>query len=145
MFSKIIYEKTFPKDPILEALKQQESADLFNEEQAQYPSFLSMMLCRELQTTYIPRPYRIRNRKRFINAVIALSDFYEIDLTVMQSRGLISATFYFDICAGMHNLNNIMGMADEFEFLTNVREHDICMTLNYYTHKIIRNGITISP
>ena len=39
MFSKIIYEKTFPEDPILEALKQQESADLFNEEQAQYPSF----------------------------------------------------------------------------------------------------------
>ena len=129
MFSKLIYEKTFPKDPILEALEQQQSADTFNEEQAKFPSFLSMMLYRELQTTYIRRPYKIRKRKQFIDAAIVLSDFYKIDLSIRQSKGMISATFYFDICAGMHNLNKVMGLADEFEFLTNINGHDICMSL----------------
>ena len=145
MFSKLIYEKVYPKDPVLEAILKQQSADSFNDEQAQYPSFLSMMLCRELQTTYIPRPYRIRNRKRFIKAAIALSEFYKMDLTIMQSKGLITATFYFDIGAGMHNLNKVMGMADEFDFMTNIHGHDIGMSLNYYTHKIVRNGIVVSP
>ena len=145
MFSKTIYQKTFPKDPFLEALEQQQAADDFNEEQANFPSFRQMMLFRELQTSYIRRPYRIRNQQKFIDAVIALSDFYKIDLTIQQFKGMVSATFYFDACAGMHNLNKVMGMADEFEFLTNIHGHEICMTLNYYTHTIIRNGITISP
>lgn len=145
MFSQVIYEKSFPKDPVLETLQKQEAADSFNEQQGKHPSFLAMMENLERNTTYIPRAYRLRNHKRFIDAAIALSEFYEIDLTIMQSNGLISATFYFDSCAAMHNLNKVMGMADEFEFLTNIHGHDICMTLNYYTHKIIRNGVVISP
>ena len=145
MFSQVIYEKQFPKDPVLEALLKQQAADEYNAQQSQYPSFRAMLADLERHTTYIPRPYRLKNRKRFINAAIALSDRYEIDISIMQSRGVISATFYFDPCAGIHNLNNIMGMADEFEFLTNIHGYEICMTLNYYTHKIIRNGIVISP
>lgn len=145
MFSKLIYEKVYSKNPVLEAVLKQQSANSFNEEQAQYPSFLSMMLCRELQTTYIPRPCRIKNRKHFINAAIALSEFYEIDLTITQFKGLICATFYFDACACMQNLHKVMGMADEFDFMTNIHGHDIGMSLNYYTHKIVRNGIVVSP
>ena len=145
MFSKIIYEKSFPPDPVLEALLKQQSADLYNEEQANFPSFQAMLEERERHTTYIRRPYRIRNRKRFINAAIVLSDFYEIDLTITQCKGIIMATFYFDACAAMANLNNIMGMADEFGFMTNIHGHDICLTLNYYTHRIFHNGILTSP
>lgn len=145
MFAQIIYEKTFPKDPALEALQKQQAAVSFHEQQGKFPSFPDMMADLERKTTYIPRPYRIRRRKRFIHAAIALANFYGIDLTVTQSKGLISATFYFDACAGMQNLSNLMGMADEFEFLTNIHGCDICMTLNYYTHKIIRNRIVISP
>ena len=145
MFSKIIYEKTFPKDPVLEALLKRPSDDFSNEKQAEFDSFLAMLKERARHTTYIPRPYRIKNRKRFINAAIALSDLYAIDLTITQCKGITMATFYFDACAAMVNLNNIMGMADEFDFMTNIHGHDICLTLNYYTHRIVHNGITTSP
>ena len=145
MCSTIIYERVFPKDPVLEELEQQRSADAFNAQQAQYPSFSDMMADVARNTAYIPRPYRIRCRKRFINAAIAFSDFYKIDLTVTQNPGMVSATFYFDPCAGIRDPNHIMGMADEFEFLTNIHGHEICMTLNYYTHKVTRRGIVISP
>ena len=145
MMPNVIYEKHFPKDPVLEELSKRQYADEFNEQQAKYPSFSEMIADLERNTTYTPRPYRIRHRNRFIQAAIALSDFYEIDLCITQNTGMISATFYFDPCTAMHNLNNIMGIADEFEFLTSIHGHEICMTLNYYTHKIVRRGITISP
>ena len=145
MFSNVIYEKSFSKDPIQEALQKQQSADIFNNEQAKYTSFHDMLLSRELQTIYIRRPYKMEKRKKFINAAIAFSDLHQIDLTIHQSKGLISATFCFNACAGVRNLGKLMGMADEFEFLTNIHGHDLCMTLHYYTHSIIRNGITISP
>ena len=145
MFSKTVYEKTFPKDPALIALEKQRSADLFNRRQAQYPSFHLMLLDEELRTTYIPRPYKIRKRKRFIDAAIALSDHHQIDLTIVQSKGLVMATFYFDMDVHIQNLSKVMGMADEFTFLTNIRSHHICMTLHYYTHQIIRDGIVLSP
>ena len=138
MTTKTIYEKTFPKDPILEELAQWRRADAFNDYQGQFSSFQEMLRDIENNTIYIPRPYKIRNRKRFIKAAIAFSDLYEIDLVIMQSKGHILATYSFDICTGIRDLCKVMHMADEFDFFPDMNGHKICMTLNYYTHNIIR-------
>lgn len=72
MMPNVIYEKHFPKDPVLEELSKRQYADEFNEQQVKYPSFSEMIADLERRTTYTPRPYRIRHRNRFIQAAIVV-------------------------------------------------------------------------
>lgn len=137
MPAKVIYEKKFSKDPIAEELMRRKQADAFNDYQGKFSSFQEMLYDIEKHTTYIPIPCKLRKRNRFIEAAIALSDYYEIDLIIFQSKGQVLATYSFDICTGIKNLHKIMDMVDEFDFFPDINGHKICMTLNYYTHKIV--------
>lgn len=145
MQRKLLYKKNFPKNPILKQLEQQKSADEFNAFHAQFPSLTEMLDHLEQSTTYIPRPYRIRNRKRFINAAIDFSEFYGIDVKIEQFKDHICASFYFDCGGAIRNTKTLLGMGDELAFFTNLQGSEVCMCVSYYTHHTVRNGQIVSP
>lgn len=144
MKREIIYEKTYPRTIIreedIEAAAKAE-CELGRPE----VSFDEMMRRVEEKTTYLPVPERIRSSEEFIREAIDISELYSIDLKIVRFKDHISADLSFDCGGGMRYINRLFGMTDQFSFFRDSEGPEITVSLDYYTHIVMRNGRVVSP
>ena len=143
MFREIIYEKHYPRDPIFEEMEERIGNFDMHSEGVQSP--IEMMEELERKTMYIPIPGREKKKKRFIQNAIQVAGLYQMDIEIVQFKGHVSATLSFDCGAAMMEFKRIMAMGDDYSFFTNIRGYDITMSVDYYTHYVIRNGRVMEP
>ena len=144
MDSKIIYEKKYPPleiPPIEEIKEQNASAD----EKTERLTFEEIIEKVYKDMVYVLIPERAAKAKAFISQAIAVSELYEMDVKIEQHLSHISANYYFDCGCGLKHLLDIAKMADDVSFFTNIRGHDIAISLDFFTHLEYRNGRQVRP
>lgn len=135
MFREIIYAKHYPRNPILEEMEEKTGNFEMHLEDVQSP--IEMLEELERKTMYIPIPGREKKKKRFIQNAIQVAEIYQMDIEIVQFTGHVSATLSFDCGAAMLEFKRIMAMGDDYSLFTNIRGHDITMSVDYYTHYVI--------
>lgn len=145
MKRKVIYQKTYPELDLdeMEVLAGAEHLSADNEHSA--PSFDEFIKRMYQDTVYWLIPERVKTANEFINRAIKLSKIYEIDTKIIQHDAHITVDYFFDSCAGMGFLKELIQYADDITFFTNTRGHEIQLSMEYYTHAIFRNGHRVRP
>ena len=144
MSVEIIYEKKYPRiDPMVE-MKQIE-LEMADEPNEPTPSFDEIMAKIQADTTYVLMPERIKASEKFIQTAIEVSELYELDTKIERHIDRIIVTYSFDSCGGMRDINRVFGMADEFAFFKDIYGWDITVSLDFYTHAVVRNGRVVAP
>lgn len=145
MKRKVIYQKTYP-DIDLDELEALAGAEyLFGDNDDSAPSFDEFMKRVYQDTVYWLLPERVKTAKEFINRAIELSEMYEIDAEIIEHDTNITVDYFFDGCACMGFLKELIQYADDIAFFINSRGREIQLSMEYYTHAIIRNGRRVSP
>ena len=101
------------------------------------------------KTEYVPIPARIENKQLFINAVIELSQTYEIDADIYEAEGHIAAKLIFMPCSFMGGvkemLMDVLDMADDISFFTSNKNPDAIELIAFYnTHDLYVEGRKIN-
>lgn len=144
MSKEIIYEKKYPRIDLMEVMKQIEPEKV-DEPKEPTPSFEEIMQKIAVNTTHVLMPERIKASEEFIRLAKEVSELYELDTRIERHFDHISVTYSFDCGGGMSYLNQVFGMADQFSFFTNIHGRDITISLDYFTHAVLRNGRVVSP
>lgn len=137
MNTKVIYERKFTPDPEREQLVEKMKENLVapaehrEEKDSSFLEFLEKMA----NAPFVPIPQKIRKQQEFIEAAIEFSEIYECDVTITQQRDGIYATFLFDQCVAMMDVEKVITMADELDFGSRKGDHPLYMTLAYCTHE----------
>ncbi len=146
--SKVIYEKTFPKEDLLELYKQVKEETLVEaeaEEETEHLSFDEMMKRIYKDMVYVKMPGRTEKAIAFMRKAIEISELYEIDIEIEEHLSHICVTYSFNCGAGMKHLTEIIGEADDLAFFTHIEGYDIVMCLDFYTHAEYRRGRQVNP
>lgn len=139
MDQKIIFRKTYPR--IEELLKEIETEeDALPEENEDLDSLANFLKQKTEERVYVLMPDRIERQESFINAAIALSEFYQIDLIVVESVDRITAEFTLECTESVPKIKTLIQMADDIIFTCGPRAGEMQIGLDYYTHAIYRNG-----
>lgn len=80
----------------------------------------------------------------YINTAIRLSEEYEIDLLLEKKDCYISAAFTTECGPCPEALKPLFILADRY-FFTVCSDHRLLITLDYFTHKVVRNGHILAP
>ncbi len=141
----VIYEKRYPIEEIPgeEAFAE---IGLDADDKKEHLTFEQIMEKIYKDVIYVLMPVRAREANAFVRKAIEVSELYEIDIKIEKRISHISVTYYFDYCAGMKHLTDIIGMADDIAFFGRKdKAYDIVMSLDFYTHIVYRNGRKVSP
>lgn len=144
MSVEIIYEKKYPRIDPMEEMKQIE-LEMADESKEPTPSFDEVIAKIHADTTYVLMPERIKASEKFIQTAIEVSELYELDTKIERHIDRIIVNYSFDSCGGMRDINRVFGMADEFAFFKDVHGWDITVSLDFYTHAVVRNGRVVAP
>ena len=144
MSAELIYEKKYPPIDPEKEIKRIE-LELAAEQQEPIPSFNEVYNKIMADTTYILIPERIKGSEAFIRTAIEVSRLYELDTRIERCDSHISVTYSFNCGGGMRDIRRVFGMADEFAFFKDVYGFDFTISLDYYTHAVIRRGRIIAP
>lgn len=141
---EVIYEKKYPRtDPMEEwVMEMANKADKSQKPRQSFDEFLKQIY---ENTTYIPLPERIKAGEEFIRAAIDLCELYELNTIISRYYDHITVKYSFDCGGGMREMNRVFGMADRFSFFQNIFDRDITISLEFYTHRVIRNGRILAP
>jgi len=137
--SRIIYEKTYPKETPEEATYEPEGRERPD------ISFEEFMRRGYENRFSIPIPNREHGAKAFIAAAKDMSALYQLDVKITEHIDHISADFYFNAGGGLGYMKEVLKLADEISFFSNVRGYDIVMSLDYYTHAVFVRGRQVHP
>lgn len=88
---------------------------------------------------------REKPAKEFVKAAIDISEAYEIDTEIRQGAGVITVEFSFDSGGAMGFLKSAIQFADDISFVANVKDHEIVMILDFFTHAVYRHGKQMRP
>ena len=144
MSVEIIYEKKYPRIDPMEELKQVEMEAADEPEQPR-PTFDEIMQKIYANTTYVLMPERIKASEEFIQTAIEVSELYELDTKIERHLDHISVNYSFDCCGGLRDINKVFGMADQFSFFKDIYGWDITVSMDFYTHAVVRNGRVVAP
>lgn len=144
MSVEIIYEKKYPRIDPMEELKQVEMEAADEPEQPR-PNFDEIMQKIYANTTYVLMPERIKASEEFIQTAIEVSELYELDTKIERHLDHISVNYSFDCCGGLRDINKVFGMADQFSFFKDIYGWDITVSMDFYTHAVVRNGRVVAP
>lgn len=144
MSAEIIYEKKYPHTNPEEEMKQIEMA-LADKLWESVPSFDEVYKKIISDTTSILIPERIKGSKEFIRAAIEVSRLYKLDTRIERYDSHISVTYSFNCGGGMRDIRRVFGMADEFAFFKDIYGFDFTISMDYYTHALIRRGRIVAP
>lgn len=133
----IIYQKTYPMiDSIADSVPQSfDNAPILS-----FDDFMNR--ANDVQLEYIPG--REEESKVFINTAIRLSEEYQLDLTIEKNDELISASYTVESGSCPEALKPLFILADRY-FFTVCKDYRLWVSLDYYTHKVYRNGRLIAP
>ena len=109
------------------------------------PSFDEIMQKIQENTTYVLMPERIKASEDFIRAAIEVSELYELDTKIERHFDHISVDYSFNCCGGLRDINKVIGMADQSSFFKDILGWDITISLDFFTHAVVRNGRVVAP
>lgn len=137
--SRIIYEKEYPKETPEEQTCEPEgrrTPDISFEEYMRrgYENRFS-----------IPIPDRENGAKAFIAAAKDVSELYRLDVKITEHIDHISADFYFNAGGSMRYMREVLKLADDISFFSDVDVYEIVMSLDYYTHAVFVGGRQVHP
>ncbi len=142
---KVIYEKQYPKISLNDLEEMLEADNDFPEEEEEHLTHEEIKRRLYAGVVYVSLPDRQNNVTTFVKLAIKLSVLYEMDIRIVEHMPTVSVTYYFDRGACFGFLKEIIAMSDDIAFLTNIKEHEIAMTLDYYTHAVYRHGKQFRP
>ena len=90
-------------------------------------------------------PERIKVCEDFIRAAIGVSELYELDTKIERHFDHISVDYSFNCCGGLRDINRVIGMADQSSFFKDIFGWDITISLDFFTHAVVRNGRVVAP
>ncbi len=140
MKSKIIYEKKYQHTDFIKEIISDNKTSMPSAEE-----YLQILEERYDSTKYVLIPERVNKSKHFIKNAIALSKKYSMDIRIEQYKGYISVIYNFSNIIGYQDIGMVFASADEIFFLIGDNNNRFTVILDYYTHKIIRNGKLIKP
>ena len=88
---------------------------------------------------------RIYGKQDFIKAAISLSEWYELDILILECKSHISVELTVDQCVSMKLFKSLFLLADELTIISSKNDGKIALYLDYYTHVVIRNNMVINP
>ncbi len=143
---EIIYKKQFHRETIdeIEAAISDSKEDL-GDDFEQAITFDEIMKKIYSDVTYLVLPKREKKAKAFIKTAIEISNDYKIDIEIEEHLSHISVTYYFDCCAGMGFLREIIEMADDISFFNHIKSYDLVMSLDFYTKAVFKRDRLIQP
>ncbi len=144
MSVEIIYEKKYPRIDPMEEMKQIEM-EMADEPEEPTPSFDEIMQKIQENTTYVLMPERIKASEDFIRTAIEVSELYELDTKIERHFDHISVDYSFNCCGGLRDINKVIGMADQSSFFKDILGWDITISLDFFTHAVVRNGRVVAP
>lgn len=92
----------------------------------------------------IPIPERQELAEHFLKTAIQVSEEYEIDLAVTKCDELVSACFTVESGPYAEALKPLFILADRY-FFTVCKDYRLMISLDSYTHKVLRNGKILNP
>ena len=141
---EVIYEKKYLHIDSVDEMKQI-GLEIADEPEERLSSFEEMMEKICINTTYVLMPERVRASREFVRAAIEISKLYELDTRIERRLDHISVNYSFDCGGGLRDINRLFGMADQVSFFKNINGRDITISLDFYTHAVVRNGRIASP
>ena len=137
--SRIIYEKEYPKESLEEPILEPEEQKVLD------ISFEEFMRKGYENRFSIPIPHRETGAKVFIAAAKDVSELYQMDVKIIEYIDHISAILYFNAGGGLRYFKDVIRLADDISFFTNVCGYDIVMSLDYYTYAVFVGGRQMYP
>lgn len=132
-----IYQKTYPMiDTFIETVSQ--TSDTVPP--LSFEDF--MKKANDVQLEYIAE--REIEVQSFIDTAIQISNVFQLDLTVEKDDECVSATFTVESGPCPESLRPLFIFADRY-FFTVCKDYRLMISLDYYTHRVYRNGRLVAP
>ncbi len=96
-------------------------------------------------TQYIPIPKREKLSEEFIREAFDASKLYQADVRVDRLKYKICVKFSFNYGISMKNISRLFGMADSISFSKENGEYDVTACLDFYTHVVVKRGMSVAP
>lgn len=96
----------------------------------------------DVQLEYIAE--RESEVQSFIDTAIQISNVFQLDLTVEKNDECVSATFTVEGGPCPESLKPLFILADRY-FFTVCKDYRLMISLDYYTHRVYRNGRLLAP
>ena len=144
MSVEVIYEKNYPRVDLMEELVRKE-LEVAGEPEQPILTFHEMMEKIYANTTYVLMPERIKSSEEFIQTAIEVSELYELNTKITRHVDHICVNYSFNCGGGMRYINRVFGMADQFSFFKDISGRDITISMDYFTHTVVRNGRVVAP
>lgn len=133
----IVFQKVYPKiDSIVNSIPHSfDKAPAFS-----FDEF--MKRANDVQLAYIPE--RESESRVFIDTAIRVSDEYQLDLTIEKDDECITACYTVESGPCPEALKPLFILADRY-FFTVCKDYRLMISLDYFTHRVYRNGRLIAP
>lgn len=137
--SRIIYEKEYPKET--------PEAQTYEPKERRTPdiSFEEYMRRGYENRFSIPILDRENGAKVFIAAAKNVSKLYRLDVKITEHIDHISAALYFNAGGSLRYMKEVLQLADDISFFSDVDGYEIVMSLDYYTHAVFVGGRQVHP
>lgn len=145
MDCKVIFQKTYPRieafpneEDLIQVVEQDiETIPADQESATSAHNFLKKEMEERVS---VMLPEHLEQQKHFIDTAIALSDYYQIDLIIMEKVDCITVKFSFDCSESVPRMKELFLLAEDITSTAGPNVLDIQIILEYYTHAIYRNG-----
>lgn len=133
----IVYKKAYPTtDSIVDSIPHSfDKAPAFS-----FDEFMERT--NDVQLAYIPE--RGSESRVFIDTAIRVSDEYQLDLTIEKDDECITASYSVESGPCPEALKPLFILADRY-FFTVCKDYRLMISLDYFTHRVYRNGRLIAP
>ncbi len=142
MKKELIYKKKYEYKEIYEEISDLGLPDELTLSAEDYLNLLEEVFNK---TEYVLIPRRIDKSKEFIKAATSISQMYEIDTEIYRNDGCITVIYAFDALLSGNDIGQLFNMADKIFFFRGDNDFNFTVTLDFYTHAVIRNGKVVEP
>lgn len=141
-----IYEKTFPKETLDEIRESMIERGIPVEAETKLHMTHEEVMAEIYKgVEYVFLPERVKTADAFVKTAVELSELYELDVKIVKHPNMISVNYYFNSSGCMGFLREIFLLADDIAFFANIKGYDIVVSIDHYTHAVMRNGKRIKP
>lgn len=138
MNEKLIYEKEYPHSaPRVKHVPNEVEITEFPSDNFCFGTLSS--------TRYTIIPERYSRSEEFINEVIRISELYRMNARIVRHYEKISAHLAFDFGEDISHINRLFGMADRISISEDNGNRDVLVYLEFYTHVVVKSGMSIAP
>ena len=96
-------------------------------------------------TRYTIIPERYSRSEEFINEAIRISELYRMNARIVRHPEKIGAHLAFDFGEDISHISRLFGMADRISISEDNGNRDVLVYLEFYTHVVVKSGMSIAP